>query len=47
METKQTTIIRNIPKDIWIKFRQLCLEDGISANKMVVLLIVEFVKKRG
>ena len=43
---KHTTIIRNIDKGLWLKFRKMCLDKGISANKQIVELIKSFVKGR-
>ena len=44
---KHTTIIRNIDKGLWLKFRKMCLDNGISANKQIVDLIKSFVKSNG
>ena len=39
------TRIRNLPDDVWRRFRVICLEAGISANKRLIQLIEAEVKR--
>ena len=31
--------IRNIPEDIWRRFRVICLERGVSMNQRIIELV--------
>lgn len=43
-EKKITVIIRGIDRPTWKKFREICLEQNLSANEMVKRLVGILVK---
>ena len=47
MKTPVTFLIRYIDREIWQKFRMICLEKGKSANQYIKELIAKEVKKSG
>ncbi len=45
MADQKPIIIRRIPADTWMQFRQLCLALGVSANERLKQLIAEDVRR--
>ena len=46
MKKETTVLVRKVDKKTWMKFRGLCLKEGISASEMVRRLITKYVKRK-
>ena len=38
-------LLRDVPKDLHLRFKLLCVEEGISMNKQVIELIMRHVER--